>query len=629
MDGGKSTVRKGPLGGAQEFEWWKMQDTRLRAGSNALVWMAPECPLDLGQARRVVELLVQRHEAFRTRIVRGPDGLPEQRTDAPPPDGLHVLDETADSRRSLELAISETEFDLSQEGPLRVGAVRAGERVTELLFVISHCVFDGHSIPLLQAEFALAVREVALGAEPAAARRRHQPLDSAFAEQSGPLAQQRAASTAHWARAVREIPNRMFVPAQDDLMHRYGAMYRTSRLAPLLALAARRHRTTPAVVHAATVHALLAALSAAPSSVVRSHFVGRTDAEAETIGCFHCILPVVVATSDRPGFGALVERVAMQTLRAQSRYRIGYLTLRQLISAEERRRGVAIADGTIVNFSFDEGFASLQHGSEEELLAAADAGGELELLMGRNETTPEHRGLDSYLMTRIADGVAVTNATFNGAVFTAPQMRALLTGPEQLLAAHLRGDLDWDGTCRIAQSGDPYAPAPPAVPVVGVDLVLPERVDEALVSHPAVRASSTTVTRGADGTVGLECRVIPEPGTGEPFTDVELREHLLSQVRPGAATAAPQRFLIEGRAKEGADGTESSVLALVAAVLEVNGMSTADENQGYAENGGALGAVPAIIDHLAEQGYTGLGPHDFTLPMSLRGMGRRLRRREE
>ncbi|AXE89474.1 condensation domain-containing protein [Streptomyces sp. Go-475] len=602
-----------------------MQDTRLRAGSNALVWMTPECPLELGQARRVVDLLVHRHEAFRTLIVRGPDGLPEQRTDAPAPDGIHVLDEAADARRSLELAIGETEFDLSREGPLRVGAVRAGERVTELLFVISHCVFDGHSIPPLQAEFALAVREVARGAEPAATRRRHQPLDSAFAERSGPLAQLRAASTAHWARAVRDIPNRMFVPAQDDVMHHYGATYRTDRLAPLLALAARRHRTTPAVVHAATVHALLAALSAAPHSVVRSHFAGRTDAEAETIGCFHRILPVVVATSDRPGFGALVERVAMQTLRAQSRYRIDYLALRQLISAEERRRGVAIADGTIVNFSFDEGFESLQRGSEEELLAAADAAvGELELLMGRNETTPEHRGLDSYLMTRIADGVTVTYATFNGAVFTAPQMRTLLIGPEQLLAAHLQGDLDWDGIGRIARSGDPYAPAPPAVPVVGVDLVLPERVDEALASHPAVRASFTTVTPGTDGTVGLECRVIREPGSGEPLSEAELREHLLCQVRPGAATVAPRRFLIEGQAKEEAGRTEPSVLALVAAVLEVNGMSTADEGRSYAENGGALGAVPAIIDHLAEQGYTGLGPHDFTLPMSLRSLGRRL-----
>ncbi|MCF1593803.1 condensation domain-containing protein [Streptomyces muensis] len=609
-----------------------MQDTRLRAGSNALLWLTPECPLDLGQARRVVELLVHRHEALRTLIVRGPDGLPEQRTDAPMPDGLHVLDEAADGRRSLELAIAETEFDLAHEGPLRVGALRAGESVTELLFVISHCVFDGHSIPLLQAEFALAVREVALGAEPAAPRPRHQPLDSAFAEQSGPLAQHRAASAAHWARAVREIPNRMFVPAQDDLMHHYGATYRTDRLAPLLALAARRHRTTPAVVHAATVHALLAALSAAPHSVVRNHFAGRTDAEAETIGCFHCILPVVVETSDRPDFGALIERVAMQTLRAQSRYRIGYLALRQLISAEERRRGVAIADGTIVNFSFDEGFASLQHSSEEELLAAADGVGELELLMGRNETMPDHRGLDSYLMTRITDGVTVTSATFNGAVFTAPQMRALLIGPEQLLAAHLQGDLDWDGICRIAQSGDPYAPAPPAVTVVGVDRVLLERVDEALASHPAVRASSTTVTPGTDGTVGLECRVIPEPGTGEPFTDAELREHLLCQVRAGAVTAAPQRFVIEGQAKEGAGRTgpaEPSVLALVAAVLEVNGMATVDEGESYAESGGPLGAVPAIIDHLAEQGYTGLGPHDFTLPMSLRSLGRRLHRHQE
>lgn len=188
----------------------------------------------------------------------------------------------------------------------------------------------------------------------------------------------------------------------------------------------------------------------------------------ETIGCFHCILPVVVATADRPGLGVLMGRVAVQTLRTQSRYRIGYLTLRQLMSTEERRRGGAIADGTIVNFAFDEGFAVMQRSSEKELLAAAaGAVGELELLIGRNETMPDHRGLDCYLMTRITDGVTVASATFNGAVLTPPQMRALLIGPEQLLAAHLQGGLEWDGIRRIAHSGDPYAPVPPAVPTVG------------------------------------------------------------------------------------------------------------------------------------------------------------------
>lgn len=63
--------------------------------------------------------------------------------------------------------------------------------------------------------------------------------------------------------------------------------------------------------------------------------------------------------------------------------------------------------------------------------------------------------------------------------------------------------------------------------------------------------------------------------------------------------------------------------------MEVNGIPSADDGQGYAETGGALAAVPAIIDHLAEQGYTGLGPHDFALPMSLRSLGRRLRRYQD
>lgn len=645
-------MRCGPLGGAQEFEWWKTQDRRLAAGTNVSVRLTPGRPLGPARVEEALAALRLRHEALRTRIVPGADGRPEQRTDAPPPAPLVLLADPAPADlEQWERGLWEPEFDLTRDAPFRAGAVLRDGRVTDVLMVVSHCVFDGHSIPLLHAAFAEETAEETAEGTAAEGRAEAAPgrplLDSALAERDGDLARLRAASTAHWAKEVRDLPNRMFRPARDGEITHYSARCTTDRLAILLALVARRHRTSPAAVYTAAVLAVLAALSQGPRSVVRTHFAGRTRAESGTIGCFHTLLPVAVDVSDRPGLGTLIDRTSVGSLRAQSRYRIPHLTWREILTAEERRRGVSFAEGTTVNFAFDEAYAGvLRRGPDELGAALAGTVGESDVFLGRNDTGPDDRGIDSYLMTRVRGTVTEIVASFNGNVLAPPQMRAVLTGPERLLAAHLREDVTWEGIRDVARSGG-AAPPDSAPPVfAGVDLVRPDRVDEALLCHPAVRRSRTSLVRLPGGGTELVAHVVCTGPPGAAVAAAGLREHLLRRTRPGASVTVPHRIHVEydpegevpgevpgeerpaerpGDAGVGPDRAAESLRLLADTAAEVNGGTPFDPDRGYTESGGALAVVPAVVARLAEHGRTGLGPHDFTLPVSLRSLALELR----
>jgi len=60
--------------------------------------------------------------------------------------------------------------------------------------------------------------------------------------------------------------------------------------------------------------------------------------------------------------------------------------------------------------------------------------------------------------------------------------------------------------------------------------------------------------------------------------------------------------------------------ALLRAVATVHGCPAPDPDLGYVEAGGRLALAPAVVRKLSAVGMTGVGPHDFTLPLSLRSL---------
>ncbi|MFC8848854.1 MULTISPECIES: condensation domain-containing protein [unclassified Micromonospora] len=562
-------VRRAPLGGAQQFEWWKL----LTGDCNSItVAHRPEPPVAPHRAVAALRGLLARHEALRTTFRLDDAGVPAQVVhDAGEPTVRFCDDDSDDAREAFRRALAEPPFTTADADLVRFGVVRSAGLAVELLVVVSHAVFDGHSERIVLTELAAACRDTEAapgaadtagpgGAQPAAGDADpdvHQPADSALDEESGELLPAREAAERFWRQEARRIPARLFAPLRPGVFQRYGATYRSAALPPALVLAARRHRTSPAVVYSALVHALLAVMSHAPVTVVRSHFAGRTLRERDVVGCYHCILPTTVDVSDRPSVGTLIERLRLRTLRVQSRYRIGQLTLREILAAEERRRGVALAVGTTVNFDHSPELTAWQGRSDRELTDLLATSGELELAMGRNEVTPDPIGFDAYLMTTVEAGAMWILASFNSMVLDPGQMRALLTGPERILRAHLDGpDLTLD---QLAAR-------------LGGDLGDP-----------------------------------PQAGLG-----------------PGEEFSSPE----QGAAGPDSNGGPASgaVAALRDAVALPHRLDDVDADWCYLEAGGRLLLVPAVLGRLAAAGWTGLVPDDLARPEPLTRLAGRLRR---
>lgn len=481
--GARMGIRQAPLGGAQQFEWWKL----LTGTCNSItVGHRPDPPIPYHRAVTVLRGLLARHEALRTTFRLDDAGVPVQVVHAPGEPTIRFCDEdSAAAREELRRTLAEPPFTAADGELVRFGVVRSGDLVVELLMVVSHAVFDGHSERIVSTELAAACRAPVTDPDGDPRPGGYQPTDSALDEESGELLPGRAAAERFWRDEVRRIPARLFVPLRPDVFQRYGASYRSAALPPALVLAARRHRTSPAVVYSALVHALLAVMSHAPVTVVRDHFAGRTSRERDVVGCYHCILPTTVDVSDRPSLGTLIERLRVRMFRVQSRYRLGQLTLREIMAAEERRRGVAFAAGTTVNFDQSPELTELQRYGDRELTDLLARTGELELGMGRNEVTADPGGFDAYLMSTVESGAMWILASFNSMVFDPGQMRALLTGPERLLRAHLDGpDLTLDRMlARLGSDiGDPVRvdlgpgeePGPPATRAAGPDAAATE-----------------------------------------------------------------------------------------------------------------------------------------------------------
>jgi condensation domain-containing protein len=572
--------------------------------------------------------LSSRHVALRTRILLGPDGEPRQHAGIPEPGDIHLTGsaEPGIEERLLD-ELDELTLDLSREVPFRTLAIGDEHAVTRLVLQISHCVIDGHGAVLLKRELQAVFRHVTEGADLPPPPDR-QPIDTAEDERDGRLARVRLSSEAYWRTAVRDLPNRMFLPIRPDILEHHGAKYSSDRLGLLMALVANRQRTTPAAVYSAAVQAILGSMSDAPRSLVRMHFSGRTPQEADIVGCYHHILPVPVDISDRPSLTTLVKRVSTEILRMQIRSRIGYLTLLGILTAEERRRGTPFAEGTTVNLTFDPSYLSARQEEEALLSRLADTVGETELLMDRKETVADVRGFDAYLSTHVTESGSTTIASFNRAVFAPDQMRGLLLGPERLLTAMLEGDVPWDAVPDITGLDARNRRAGREARRRGRDIVHPVDVDRVLLTHPGVHRTQTAVELDEHGTKRLYCTVTTEGASS--LSPATLREYVLQHATRANGLAAPDDFRVlpdlQRRDSSGVRPSGELLDALLTAVAEVCATPRPDPDLSYVEAGASLSTVPAVLARLADLGYTGLGPHEFTLPLSLRSLALRGRK---
>ncbi|SNS55159.1 amino acid adenylation domain-containing protein [Actinomadura mexicana] len=281
-------------------------------------------PVDEAALDRAFADVVARHEALRTLLVEGPDGLPVQRVLGPKvPVRLAVIDardETPEGRAAVEKAATAHVFDIGRDLPVRGTLVRTGDADWSLILLLHHAAADEWSFTPLLADLARAYEARQDGRAPG-----WEPLPVQYSDYAA-WQREAAPGTApqldFWADALAALPEETVLPFDRP---RPAEASRRGGLVPfrLPAAGARRlARDTGAsvfmVLHAA-VAALLRRSGAGDDIALGSPIAGRTDEDlTDLVGVF--VNPLVLRTdlSGDPTFAELLHRVRAADLAAFS-----------------------------------------------------------------------------------------------------------------------------------------------------------------------------------------------------------------------------------------------------------------------------------------------------------------------
>jgi hypothetical protein len=630
-------VRRGPLGSAQQFEWWQSQNPGPCGRSNIAVTVGLRRPAEPGRVVAALDLLVERHEALRTTIEFGTDGVPTQIVQPPAAtvyESCPFVDD--DTFRSFREKFRLREFR-AESTPLRVVFVLSDHLVRTVLVVVSHSVCDAAAATLLRRELEETIeahqQRRVLTRPPAV-----QPIDVASAEQADHLAEARARD--YWEREFRQMPSRMFMPPGRHPTVLLSGVRTSSATAAALVLSARRARTSAPIVYGAVIHALLAAIAPMRTTVVRHHFSARMGEEMRTaVGCFQRAVFTVVDLSDDPPLGTIIARTQARMLRGRSRQQIGDLALRELLAEAAFRRGIAFAEGVTVNFTPSPELDALQELDAATLHRLVEGADQHTSRLEPEMLARDEQGIDASLRVSVERRGLRVDALFNSASLRDAQMRVLLGGPHRVLTRYLdAGELSFEEIAGCVGATEPVA-ADGVITRDGIGRV--DEITALLRRHPAVNDAFV----GVDEEHGLTAFVATDAGD---LTPAGIRQFVLAQLHPAAPVVCPEYIVVcagaptagggqaewrvaprmsEGTGRRTAPrspvGVAESLLHELVCVT--NTLPEVDMAQPYVSARGRLLMVPHLIRRLADAGYTGLVPDDFTRPRSLSQLAGELR----
>ncbi|TMR02633.1 amino acid adenylation domain-containing protein [Actinomadura soli] len=270
-------------------------------------------PLDEAALDAAFADVVARHEALRTLLVEGPDGLPVQRVLEP------------DVPVSLAVAGTEGEatghvFDIGRDLPIRGSLIRNGDEDRSLILLLHHAAADEWSFTPLLADLARAYEARRDGRAPDWEPLPVQYADYAAWQRDG--APDASGQLDYWGEALAGLPEETVLPFDRprpaEASHRGGLVPFRLRAAGARRLARDTGTSVFMVLHAA-VAALLQRSGAGDDVAVGSPIAGRPDEDlAGLVGVF--VNPLVLRTdlSGDPSFAELLDRVRAADLAAFS-----------------------------------------------------------------------------------------------------------------------------------------------------------------------------------------------------------------------------------------------------------------------------------------------------------------------
>ncbi|MFF0524662.1 non-ribosomal peptide synthase/polyketide synthase [Actinomadura nitritigenes] len=157
-----------PLSFAQQRLWFLGQLDPESVEYNVPTAIRLRGPLDLRALDAALGAITRRHEALRTRLLAGPDGVPYQEIDPPSPFSLPVADisgaaDTAGATFALVMADAKAPFDLAAGPVIRGCLVRVAKDDHVLLVSVHHVAFDEWSERVLRRELEVLYRAFRAG----------------------------------------------------------------------------------------------------------------------------------------------------------------------------------------------------------------------------------------------------------------------------------------------------------------------------------------------------------------------------------------------------------------------------------------------------------------------------------
>jgi amino acid adenylation domain-containing protein len=404
-----------PLSIAQRGLWFLYQFDPKSTAYNMSGLIRVGQPINRNDFRDALARLISRHEALRTVIGEGADGLEQRVLPALSP-RIRFEDFSALDRHGVETALQQVlaeekahAFDLTTGPVLAAVLVALSDGSSAIALVLHHIVCDGWSWRILVRELTADLQRAP---PPPVA---FQMGDYAIWEQQNTSQEQHERDLAWWRARLTPAPTLLRLPRDPCAVRgaaRDGVCTRLFewKLMGDLQETARNLEVTPFVILLAAFELLLARQTSETDITIGTDSAGRDSAEIEgTVGFFIRTLLVRIQLSPQQTARQLIDQVRESVIGAQAAHSVPFEELVRLFAADRRPDENPLFE---IMFRMPPRLPSETEGAERNLVSIVSGEGDAKFDL-------------TFVVDPHADALQVT-AEFRPQRFTADRIGALI-----------------------------------------------------------------------------------------------------------------------------------------------------------------------------------------------------------
>lgn len=315
-----------PVSLSQRRMWLIQQFDPASSAYNVPVSLRVRGALDVDVLQRAIDLMVERHESLRTRLVQGADEPMQLIEDARPMPIEHIdlsaaADPQATARALFAKRITEP-FDLALAPLHRITLLRFGAHDHALLWVMHHAIADNWSFTVLMREVLDAYAAWRAGGQPDLPPVPVEYADYAAWQRSAAAVAQRAPQLAYWRERLADLspldlPTDFPRPARPSFGGARVSAAFPSHLRSAVRAFCARESVTPFVVLLAVFKLMLSRQARGTDIAVGTPVANRHRFSAEhLVGTLVNTLVMRTDLAGDPGFVDLVGRVRKTAIDA-------------------------------------------------------------------------------------------------------------------------------------------------------------------------------------------------------------------------------------------------------------------------------------------------------------------------